>query len=119
MKIFTNNAIEHPFRALTRFFRRVLTNRDMGDPMWDGGEVPAALKSFTTGESLPWKGVMFKVGKVVGGDFPCVILVPADRTRGAKLQRMRQFRDLARHTRDHRAATASAVKSEGRRHVQV
>lgn len=103
MKIFINNAIEHPLRALTRFFRRVLTNRDMGDPMWDGGEIPAALKPFATGESLPWKGVMFKVGKVVGGDFPCVILVPADRTRGAKLQQMRRFRDLSRAVRKEQA----------------
>lgn len=95
MKIFINNAIEHPLRALVRGFRRILLNRAMGDPMWDGGAIPPALAGFTVGESLPWKGVSFKVGKIVGGDFPCVILVPAGRTRGAKLQALRNFRDLS------------------------
>jgi hypothetical protein len=97
--IFRNNAILHPLRALTIAVRRLLLNRAHGDPLWDGGAIPPALEKFTVGENLPWKGVMFKVGKIVGGDFPMVILVPVDRTRGAKLTVMRNFRDLAREVR--------------------
>ncbi len=99
MKIFRNNALRHPLRAFTIALRRILMNRDHNDPLWDGGEVPSYLQQFTVGEALPWKGTMFKVGKVVGGNFPCVILVPVDRTKGAKLKTMRNFRDLARAVR--------------------
>jgi hypothetical protein len=104
MNIFINNALRHPLRALNLACRRLLVNKDYGDPLWDGGAIPAALQQFSVGEALPWKGTMFKVGKVVGGDFPCVILVPVDRTKGAKLNAMRNFRDLARAVRKRQEA---------------
>jgi hypothetical protein len=91
-----NNAIRHPFRALALAWRRVILNRNYGDPLWDGGAIPPALQPFTVGERLPWKGVDFRVGKVVGGSVPCIILVPVDRTKGQKLKTMRRFRDVAR-----------------------
>jgi hypothetical protein len=112
MKIFLNNALLHPLRALTIAMRKVLMNRDMADPLWDGGALPPQLERFTPGEALPWKGVQFKVGKVVGGDFPCVILVPVGLTKGAKLQAMRNFRDVARRVRDDRQAVAAAMQAQ-------
>lgn len=100
MTIYTHNALRRPLRALVIAARRLLLNRDQNDPLWDGGAIPPALHRFTPGEVLPWKGVAFKVGKIVGGDCPCVILVPVGSTRGAKLRRMRQYRDLVRDLRD-------------------
>jgi hypothetical protein len=96
MKLLVNNALLHPIRAIKIVFRRWLINRDNADPLWGGGDIPPALQPFQVGENLPWKGVNFKVGKVVGGAVPCIILLPVDKTRGAKLQGMRNFRDMAR-----------------------
>lgn len=70
------------------------TNPVTGD--FDAGDVPEQLRHFAPGEVLPWKGVSFKVGKVCGGEFPCIILVPTSITHGAKLRTMRRFRDLAK-----------------------
>lgn len=115
MSIFQNNALLHPVRALKIRLRRWLQSEDAGaDPLWTGGEIPAYLEPFQVGEVLPWKGVSFRVGKVIGGDFPMVILVPADRTRGRKLRALRTFRDAARHERAHNAETAKALA----RHVR-
>lgn len=111
MKIYTNNALLHPLRALRIAFRRVFLNLDNKDPLWDGGSIPPALQKFQTGELLPWKGVSFRVGKVIGGDFPMVILVPVDRTHGAKLQAMRNFRDLAREVKKNQEAACSSSKA--------
>lgn len=96
MKIFVNNALLHPIRAAKIAFRRMFLNLDNKDPLWDGGAVPPALQRFQPGEMLPWKGVQFRVGKVVGGDFPMLILVPAGMTNGEKLRRLRGLRDVAR-----------------------
>jgi len=76
---------------------RNATHPDTGD--FDGGEVPASLAHFSEGEVLPWKGVTFKVGKVVGGALPCIMLVPIGATHGTKLRTMRRFRDRAREAR--------------------
>lgn len=99
MRIFINNALRHPLRAIALAGRRLFVNRDLNDPLWDGGVIHPMLQPFAEGECLPWKGVLFKVGKVVGGDFPCIILVPVDRSKGAKLNAMRNFRDLARRVK--------------------
>lgn len=115
MSIFHDNALLHPVRALKRTLRRWLQSEDAGvDPLWTGGEIPAYLEGFAVGESLPWKGVRFKVGKVVGGDFPCVILVPVDRTHGHKLRTLRTYRDLERHDRKHAKHTAAALARQAR-----
>jgi hypothetical protein len=113
MKVFINNGLRHPLRALKIAFRRIFLNLDNKDPLWDGGAVPAPLQKFAVGEILPWKGISFRVGKVIGGDFPMVILIPADRTRGAKLQSMRNFRDLARQVRDNQQRLEEEACSRG------
>jgi hypothetical protein len=109
VKAFTNNVFLHPIRAVKILLRQALQNQDAGDPLWDGGKIPPALEPFTVGEFLPWKGTSFKVGKIIGGDFPMLILVPVDRTHGAKLKVMRTFRDIAAHDRKEQAAMAAAV----------
>lgn len=114
MSVYTNNVLLHPLRALKIALRRLLVNRDANDPLWNGGEVPPFLEPFGVGELLPWKGVSFKVGKVVGGDFPMVILVPVDRTHGEKLRTIRQYRDGARARRRATAAVADALAREAR-----
>ena len=105
--VYLDNPILHPLRTLgrkirawaAREIRRSQLQRDAnashpitGD--FDGGDIPPVLQKFQTGEFLPWKGVRFRVGKVVGGDFPCVILVPAGVTHGRKLQILREYRDI-------------------------
>lgn len=79
--------------------RALLMNRDLRDPLWDGGEIPPVLEPFHVGELLNWKGVEFRVGKVVGGDYPVLILVPVDLTHGAKLMNLRRVRDRRRAER--------------------
>jgi len=107
--IYQNDALRHPLRALAlavrRWTLRGLRGRQLqydanathpltGD--FDGGALPPGLQQFTVGEVLPWKGTKFKVGKVVGGDFPCVILVPVGITHGLKLRALRHARDRMR-----------------------
>jgi len=87
-------------RTPMRWLRGLLVNRDLGDPLWDGGRVPAYLAGFQEGEALPWKGVVFRVGKIVGGDTPAIILVPVGLTHGGKLRTLRAARDLMRQARD-------------------
>lgn len=106
--IYTLSVWRHPIRAVSLWLRRTTlaglrraqlrddaaqTSPTTGD--FDGGVIAGPLQQFTVGESLPWKGVRFKVGKVVGGPLPCVILVPVDVTHGRKLQTMRAFRQAA------------------------
>lgn len=102
MHFYENFAFFHPIRALKIAIRRRLIAWDKnashpvtGDFDVDG-DLPVALRQFERGELLPWKGVNFRVGKVVGGDFPAIILVPTTPTHGAKLRTMRNFRDAAR-----------------------
>lgn len=107
--VYVDNPILHPFRTLGRKIRawaarEVRSFNLKGDanashPVtgdFDGGDIPPVLQKFQAGEFLPWKGVQFRVGKVVWGDFPCVILVPAGVTHGRKLQILRQYRDIQR-----------------------
>lgn len=88
--------LRHPIRLI----RGLFLNRDMNDPLWDGGQVPDHLQQFTPGEILPWKGVSFRVGKVIGGKFPMVILIPAGATHGKRIRNLRIFRDMLREVRD-------------------
>lgn len=114
MKIFSNNALLHPILGMKLWLRRQLTNLDQRDPHWDGGTVPPALERFAVGEILPWKGVQFRVGKIIGGDFPMVIIYPAGATHGAKLQRLRGLRDVGRAIikADQRAKEAACSDSK-------
>lgn len=94
------NPCRHPWQALAYSIRRWTLREDLHASTADGtdfqgGAIPPELQRYEKGELLPWKGLTFRVGKVVGGDFPCVILVPVGLTRGAKLRRMRVFRDAA------------------------
>ena len=96
--IFTINPFLHPIRALALAVRRWTLREDVNSSTasgdFDAGAIPPQLQRFEKGELLPWKGISFRVGKVVGGDFPCVILVPVALTHGRKLQALRRFRDL-------------------------
>jgi len=96
---------------LRRLVRRWTLRQDARDPRVPT-DLPLALQRVQVGECLPWKGTTFKVGKVIGGDFPCIILVPNGLTRGAKLRGLRNARDTFRAVRDERRAIAAALKSE-------
>ncbi len=119
--IYDINPFLHPIRALKLAVRRWSLREDIkqtdsrtGD--FEGyDDIPLGLRHFEKGEVLPWKGVKFKVGKVVGGDCPCVILVPVGPTHGAKLQTMRTFRDTARAERTDRSRTRAALRQEASR----
>lgn len=62
--------------------------------------VPPALQQFERGELLKWKGVEFRVFKVVGDPTPGIIIVPTAITHGKKVKTYRQVRqaqkDLSR-----------------------
>jgi hypothetical protein len=100
MSIYENNALLHPWTAFKLALRRRLVRfvqqHDEGWPDLPSKNLPPMLEQFEVGEVLPWKGVKFKVGKVVGPPFPCVILVPTDLSHGHKLKTMRVFRDVTR-----------------------
>lgn len=105
----TNNAILHPWRALKIAVRRLTLRADLR-----AADLPPSLLPFMVGESIPLKGQWFKVGKVVGGDFPVLILVPSGATRGAKLRGLRNFRDAGRAVRDDRRAIAKSLAARTR-----
>jgi hypothetical protein len=83
-------------RALKIAVRRWLLRGDLRSPDLPA-DIPPALQQFHVGELLPWKGTTLKVGKIVGGDFPALILIPTGRTHGATLKGLRNMRDLGRH----------------------
>ena len=114
MKIWTNNALLHPIRALKIALRNWFNRMDDNASDWSG-TVPKYLENFHEGELLPWKGLQFKVGKIVGGDHPCVIIVPTDRTHGAKLQHLRAFRDHNRRVIADRRSAAAAIEEQAPR----
>jgi hypothetical protein len=97
----------HPLRAL----RRWLLQRDANNPSLPSAE-QSALMHFTVGESFPIKGVWLKVGKVVGGDVPMLILVPSGRTRGARLRTLRALRDIGRDAMKERRRVNAALRKE-------
>lgn len=104
--IYNLSVFRHPIRALRMAVRRWTLREESKMTGADGdfehpGAIPPELRHFEKGEVLPWKGVMFRVGKVVGGLFPCIILVPTGLTKGAKLTTMREFRDAARRNHVH------------------
>lgn len=102
----------HPFRLTGLAIRRwtlkrlrawqVRDDKNQTHPIsgdFDGGDIPHELRHFTKGELLPFKGVFFRVGKVVGGPMPAIILVPVGHTKGTKLRTMRAFRERARQAK--------------------
>jgi hypothetical protein len=114
----TNNAILHPIRALKLAMRRAIMRHDLREPALPDA-LPPELEPFHVGEVLPWKGVKFRVGKIVGGDFPVLILVPVTATRGAQLRRLRSGRDVGRAVLKEQRVTqeslAAATRQKGRR----
>lgn len=108
----TLNAWLHPIVAFKRAVRRMTLTADLKRP-----DLPAPgpmLEHFAIGETLPWKGITFKVGKIVGGDFPMVILVPSGRTHGAKLRGLRTMRDIGRHELAEQRATKKSLAAATR-----
>lgn len=81
-------------RAWQEHDDRMATHPIEGD--FDGGTLPPELRHFEKGELVPFKGVFFRVGQVVGGPMPALILVPVGATKGTKLRTMKNFRDRAR-----------------------
>lgn len=117
--IWTINPFLHPLRALGLAIRRRTLRVEASQALPDGdfhdeNAIPAALQRFERGELLPWKGLTFRVGKVVGGDFPCIILVPVGLTRGSKLQNMRRFRRIAAELREQKKDTDARLAAETR-----
>lgn len=99
--------------ALKRVIRRWVMTADMRNPSLPD-DLPPGLERFTVGESFPLKGSWFKVGKVVGGEFPVIILVPTGMTRGAKLQGLRNMRDIGRAHLKRGADVRKALAAETR-----
>lgn len=105
--IYINDALAHPWRALKIAVRRWL--KGMADEIHvvkvdqDGEiaetDIPTYLRQFQEKELIPIKGVQFRVGKVVGGDFPAIILVPTGLTQKRKLDTVRLFRREMDHRR--------------------
>lgn len=110
--IYINDGIAHPIRAFKLAVKRWL--RGMADEITVTGsdangdlhepDIPPHLQQFQEREVIPLKGVQFRVGKVVGGDFPALILVPTGVTTRHKLDTIRAFR-------------AEVKRLEVRRHV--
>jgi hypothetical protein len=64
-------------------------------------DLPPALRQFQRGELLPWKGVEFRVLKVVGNPSPAIILVPTKVTHGKIVNTYRAVRrEQVRDARD-------------------
>lgn len=101
-------AFQHPWRAFGYALRRLVLRFDARHPELPT-TLPPELDRFDVGETLPWKGVSFRVGKIIGGEFPMVILVPNGRTRGAKLRRLRNLRDAGRDYRDEQRAIRKSL----------
>lgn len=98
--IYINDGIRHPWRAFKIAAKRWLLGMageiQIAKAGSDGelaeDDIPTFLKQFQSAEIIPLKGVTFKVGKVVGGDFPALILVPTGITENRKLTVVRRFR---------------------------
>lgn len=83
---------------LRRFFLSLahdipLTRRG-SDEAWAARDeaLPSYLSQFTRGELLKWKGVEFRVLKVVGDPSPGLILVPTASTHGQRIAAFRAIR---------------------------
>lgn len=99
----------NPIRAIRLLLRRWTLASDLRNPSVPS-DLPTYLRQFTVGEVLPWKGVTFRVGKVIAGEVPMVILTAAAPTRGRRLRALRDMRDAAREVRDERRATEKALR---------
>src|SRR5262252_4390244 len=98
----------HPIRAVKIALRRWTLAADARDPRLPD-DVPPALRQFTVGESFPWKGTRFRVGKIIGGDLPCLIILPCGPTHGEKLRGLRRARETFRQVRKDRRAIAASL----------
>jgi hypothetical protein len=116
--IWTINPFVHPLRALALSIRRWTLREDINsstaDGDFDAGAIPPQLQRYEPGELLPWKGLTFRVGKVVGGPQACIILVPVGLTHGSKLQTLRQYRALAREQEQLDVQTVLAARRSER-----
>lgn len=105
--IYINDALRHPIRAFKIAVRRWLKGMAAEIhtvKMDEHGEIaendiPEYLQQFAEKELIPIKGVKFRVGKVVGGDFPCLMLVPTGLTDRRKIDTIKHYRRevLQRH----------------------
>jgi hypothetical protein len=101
----------NPFRWLRLVLRRWLIQRDHDNPALPD-KIPPSLAPFQVGEKIPVKGTWLTVAKVIGGDVPCMIVVPSGVTRGAKLAALRDIRDYGRAEIKRRKFVAGELRKE-------
>lgn len=111
---FQHNVLLHPIRAVKYAIRRMVLRADAREVALTA-ELPPSLQRFVEGERVPLKGTWFEVGKLVGGDYPVIILVPRGLTHGAKLGGLRRARDLMRVVDTERKALRGAAVREALR----
>jgi hypothetical protein len=75
----------------------------------------AVLGDFQVGELVPLKGIMFRVGRIAGGEYPVLLLSPIGKTKGAKLKAMREYRDVGRAHLGRQMFTRQQLEKEYRR----
>lgn len=91
--------------------RRWAIRRDHNDPSLPEA-VPPSLARFQVGEKIPIKGTWLTVAKVIGGDVPCMIVVPSGATRGRRLRALREIRDAGRAAVKQRKFVARELRKE-------
>ena len=101
-------------KYLKSFIRQWIRDSDVANPMLPSAE-GSILENFEVGELVPLKGVMFRVGRVVGGDVPVLLLSPTGPTHGAKLQTLRDYRDEGRAHLGRQMLTRKALEKAWRR----
>jgi hypothetical protein len=67
-------------------------------------DLPPYLLQFQHGEFLKWKGVEFRVLKVVGNPSPAIIIVATGATHGKIVEKFRETRRIQKAIRRHVAS---------------
>ena len=111
---YENNVLLHPIRAVKIALRRWLIRKDATEAALEREQLPPVLEQFQRGETFPLKGVSFRVARLVGGDFPAMIVIPVGVTRGAKLKALRTFRDMGRERLAEQKHTAKQLRKAAR-----
>lgn len=93
-------------RALLRLAHDTPLTKRATDEAWvaRAEDVPPYLAQFQHGELLKWKGVEFRVLKVVGNPSPALIIVATNATHGKLVQKIRETRRIQKAVRRHVAS---------------
>lgn len=79
-------------RTLLRLAHDFPLSKRASDDDWiarDEPNIPPHLSQYQPNEILKWKGVEFRVLKVIGDPMPSIILVPASSTHGKRVAALR------------------------------